>query len=189
MKKKILLMLVMAFVLASVMAFAVNAEESVHNGKVDLDATVTLDNGTVCQLFDSEGNALIWYMNNNELHSIRADDPRVKYKATYGFNVGNSTVGTKYAYEVSDMWIALDGGNVSKGNIVVLNLMDDDVKINEPNGTNTAYIGGPVNCVKTIQWANKIVEYAYLRLDTVNRTAKIRGVCTVWLINLYIVVH
>ena len=164
MKKKILLMVVMAFVLACVMAFAVNAEESVHNGKVDLNATVTLNDGTVCQLFDSEGNALIWYKNSaGELLSIRADDERVKYKATYGFSVGNSTVGTVYVYEVSDMWIALESGNVSKGNIVVLNLMDDDVKVNEGG---SGYIGGPVNCVKTIQWANKILEYAYLRLDT-----------------------
>ncbi|MBO5262610.1 MAG: leucine-rich repeat protein [Clostridia bacterium] len=163
MKKKILLMLSMVAVLACVFALAVSAE-SVHSGKVDLNATVTLDDGTVCNLFDSNGNALIWFKNGSELQSIRADDERVRYKATYGFNVGNSTVGVVYAYEVSDMWIALESGNISKGNIVVLNLMDDDVKINEGG---SSYIGGVVNCVKGIQWANKILEYAFLRLDTV----------------------
>lgn len=167
MKKRILLTLAMALVLSLIFALSVFADEtSVHNGKVDLDASVTLDDGTVCDLFDSEGNALIWYKNGSNLESIRADDSRVKYKATYGFNVGNKTVGSVYVYEVSDMWIALESGTIGKGNIVVLNLMDDDVKVNEPNGTNQAYIGGIVNCVKTIQWANKILEYAYLRLDT-----------------------
>ena len=166
MKRKILLMLAMVLVLSLVFAFTVFADEtSVHNGKVDLDAKVTLDDGAECALFDSEGNALIWFKNGSELQSIRADDERVRYKATYGFNVGNSTVGTAYAYEVSDMWINLECGKLDKGNIVVLNLMDDDVKVNEY--TNAAYNGGKVNCVKTIQWSNKILEYAYLRLDTV----------------------
>ena len=166
MKKRILLTLVMALALSLVLALSIFADDtSVHNGKVDLDAKVILDDGTECALFDSEGNALIWYKSGSEYFSIRADDSRVKYKATYSFGVGNSTVGTATAYEVSDMWIALESGKVSKGNIVVLNLMDDDVKVNE--ATNNGYLGGPVNCVKTIQWANKILEYAYLRLDTV----------------------
>ena len=165
MKRKILLVLAMVAVLAFTLAFAVSAE-SVHSGKVDLSATVTLDDGTECALFDEDGNALIWYKDaSGSLQSIRADDERVKYKATYGFGVGNSTVGSVYAYEVSDMWIALESGNISKVNIVVLNLMDDDVLVNE--ATNNGYLNGPVNCVKTIQWANKVLEYAYLRLDTV----------------------
>ena len=167
MKKKIFLTLAMMLVLALIFAFSVFADESVHEGKVDLNATVTLNDGTVCELFDSEGNALIWYKSGSEYHSIRADDSRVRYKATYGFYVGNSTVGSVYAYEVSDMWIALESGKIAKTNIVVLNLMDDDVLVNEPNGTNTAYIGGTVNCLKTVMWANKVLEYAYLRLDTV----------------------
>ena len=165
MKKRILLTLAMALVLSLIFALSVFADEtSVHNGKVDLDAFVTLDDGTRCDLFDSEGNALIWYKNGSNLESIRADDPRVKYKATYGFSVGNKTVGTAYCYEASDMWIDLESGKIAKTKIVVLNLMDDDVKINDGG---SAYIGGPVNCVKTIQWSNTVLEYAFLRLDTV----------------------
>ena len=157
-------MLVMTVMLVLALSIAVSAD-SVHAGKVDLNQKVTLDNGTEVNLFDSEGNALIWYNNNGALESIRADDQRVKYKATYKFNVGNSTVGSVTAYEVSDMWIALDSGKISKGDIVVLNLLDDDVLVNE--ASNASYIGGPVNCVKTIAWGNKVIEYAYLRLDTV----------------------
>lgn len=155
-------MLTMVLMLVCVLAIAVSAD-SVHSGKVDLDATVTLDNGTVCNLFDSQGNALIWYNDaDGNLQSIRADDERVIYKCTYQFNVGSSTVGSVTAYEVSDMWIALDSGNISKGNIVVLNLMDDDVLIN-----NNINLGKPVNCLKTIAWSNKVLEYAFCRLDTV----------------------
>ena len=163
MKRRLFLTLVMVIVIALTFALVVFADDTfTHNGKVDLKATVTLDDGTVCNLFDAEGNALIWYKNGSTLESIRADDERVIYKCTYAFGVGNSTVGSVTAYEVSDMWIALDSGNVSKGNIVVLNLMDDDVLIN-----NNRDIGQPVNCLKTIAWANKVLEYAFCRLDTV----------------------
>lgn len=164
MKKKILITLTVALAIMLALAISVFAD-SVHEGRVDLDATVTLDNGTTVNLFDEDGNALIWFQNGSELQSIRADDERVKYKATYGFNVGNSSVGTVYVYEVSDMWIQLsESVKISKTSIVVLNLMDDDVMTNE--ASNNAYLNKPVNCVKTIQWANKVLEYAYLRLDT-----------------------
>ncbi|MBQ7761565.1 MAG: leucine-rich repeat protein [Clostridia bacterium] len=163
MKKKILLMLTMVVALVCMLAIAVSAE-SVHSGKVDLNATVTLDNGTVCNLFDSEGNALIWYNDaDGNLQSIRADDSRMIYTAgNYVFSVGNSTVGSIKAYEVTKIQIGLESGTIDGGSIVVLNLMDDDVIINA--GGN---IGQPVNCVKTVAWANKVIEYAYLRLDTV----------------------
>ena len=161
MKKKLTLFLVMVMALVCVFAVSVFAD-SVH-ANVDKTQTVTLNDGTVCNLFDSEGNALIWYNDaSGNLQSIRADDEKVIYKCTYKFTVGNSTVGNATAYEVSDMWIALDSGNISKTSIVVLNLMDDDVLVN-----NNINLGNPVNCVKTIQWANKVLEYAYLRLDTV----------------------
>ncbi|MBQ7906521.1 MAG: leucine-rich repeat protein [Clostridia bacterium] len=161
MKKKLTLFLVMVMALVCVFAVSVFAD-SVH-ANVDKTQTVTLSDGTVCNLFDSEGNALIWFKNGSELQSIRADDSRMVYTAgNYTFNVGNSTVGTKTAYEVTKIQIALESGTIDGGSIVVLNLMDDDVIINA--GGN---IGKPVNCVKTVAWANKVIEYAYLRLDTV----------------------
>ena len=171
MKKKLLLTLALVAVFVLMLTFVVSAE-SVHAGKVDLNATVTLSGSyvdadgnaiTTVNLFDKEGNALIWYKNGSTLESIRADDERVIYKCTYSFGVGNSTVGSVTAYEVSDMWIQLDESTkIDKGNIVVLNLMDDDVLIN-----NNRDIGKPVNCLKTIAWANKVLEYAFCRLDTV----------------------
>lgn len=163
--KKILLILSVIAALCCMMALTV-AADSVHAGRVDLNATVTLDNGTVCNLFDEEGNALIWYNHGGELHSIRADDARVKYYVSYSFSVGDNTVGWVTAYEVSNMWIQLDASTrVDKGNIVVLNLMDDDVIVNE--ATNNSYLNKPVNCLKTVVLSNKVLEYAFCRLDTV----------------------
>ena len=168
MKRKIFLTLVIAVVFALTLVLMVSAE-SVHAGKIDTSATVTLSGSyvdadgnavTTVNLFDEEGNALIWFKNGGTLQSIRADDERVIYKCTYAFDVGNSTVGSVRVYEVSEMWINLDANTTSR-DFVVLNLMDDDVLVND--GIN---LGKPVNCLKNIAWANKIIEYAYLRLDT-----------------------
>lgn len=164
MKKKLLLLTVLVIALTCIFAISVSAA-GVHDN-VDKTQKVTLSDGTQVNLFDSEGNALIWYKDaSGTLQSIRADDSRVKFKATYGFDVGNNTVGKKYVYEVSDMWIQLDETTkIAKTNVVVFNLMDDDVLVNE--ATNNSYLNNPVNCVKTVQWANTNLEYAYLRLDT-----------------------
>ena len=80
MKKKLLLLtvLVMAFVMLlamSVSAAEPNAEylEKMTSGM----KTVTLADGTVKDLYDSEGKALCWYCdpnNNNALTSVRAED-------------------------------------------------------------------------------------------------------------------
>ena len=53
MKKRIFLMLVMVAILVLTLALAVSAE-SVHSGKVDLSATVILDDGTVILLCGSK---------------------------------------------------------------------------------------------------------------------------------------
>ena len=54
MKKKILITLTMALAIMLALAISVFAD-SVHEGRVDLDATVTLDNGTTVNLFDDDG--------------------------------------------------------------------------------------------------------------------------------------
>ena len=107
--KKLFLTLVMLVALSCVLAFAVSAE-SVHEGRVDLDATVTLNDGSVCSLFDSEGNALIWYKDlNGSLASIRADDSRVKYiAATWTVNINGIT-----GPEMIGVRIDLEEGSIS----------------------------------------------------------------------------
>ena len=164
MKKKIFLSLIMVMVLALMFAFAVSAD-SVHNGKVDLTQSVTLSDGTECALFDADGDALTWYLDSSgALKSIKTQDERVLFYCTYQFGVGNSTVGSVTAYEVSKIEIALESGTLPCSSIVVFNAMDDDVLTNG----GTSRLNNPVNCVRSNTFINSTnLQYAFLRLDTV----------------------
>ena len=169
MKKKLLLALLVVMSLVCLFAISVCAE-SVHEGKVDLAATVTLSDGTVLDLFDAEGNALIWYVDANSAtgySSVRADSGAgeegytggsVVINQSYEFNVGNTTVGSKSAYECNSLTITVNGSTVSNGNIVVANFMDDDVKTDK---------GNDFTCIKSIFKNNTNLQYAYLNLTTV----------------------
>ena len=141
--------LALAFVIAlSVSVFA----GSIHNeNTVDYKATVTLDDGTVLNLFDNDGNALIWYISGKEggknvYSSIRADSSDVSWKAE--------------SWDEVQTW-SITG--VDKKNVVVVNMMDDDVIRNTGN---EKYLGKPVNRFKTLFQYMSNLEYCYLRLDT-----------------------
>ncbi|MBQ8840135.1 MAG: leucine-rich repeat protein [Clostridia bacterium] len=60
MKKKLVLMLAIISVLCCLLALGINAAEPDTSKE-----TVTLDDGTVCALWDTEGNPLIWYVTSN----------------------------------------------------------------------------------------------------------------------------
>ena len=157
MKKKILLILSVALVLTFMLALTVLAE-SVHEGRVDLNATVTLEDGTVLNLFDANGEALIWYLDGEELKSIRTDDQRVKWY-------------TENWDEVTGVGIQIDEEkSISNGNFVVVNMMDDDVVKNHgpANGDSVKHYGKPVTGFKFLFQGCKKLEYCYLRLDTTN---------------------
>ena len=160
MKKKLFLMLIMAVIFAVTLAVAVFAD-SVHNeNTVDYSATVTLNDGTVCPLYDSDKNALIWYIvgkdesGNTVYDSIRADDPQVRYY-------------TENWDEVTGFSIQLnDGSSYNNSTFVVVNLMDDDVVKN--SGPGEKHYGKPVTGFKFIFQGARNLEYCYLRLDTTN---------------------
>ena len=158
MKKKLFLMVVMAFVFALALTLAVCAE-SIHNeNTVDYNATVTLNDGTVLRLYDENKNALIWYTDGKDeagktkYSSVRADDStRIQWKAE--------------SWDEVKSWNAFleDGTTSIKNNIVVINLMDDDVVRNTGTGS---YLGKPMNTFKQLFENMKLLEYCYLRLDT-----------------------
>lgn len=160
MKKKLFLVAVMAFIFAVIFAFAVSAD-TIHTPErlakygttVTVRITADNPNGTTVNLFDAEGNALIWYLDSsNQLQSIRADDQRVKYKVEdWG--------------EVTSVYIALDGATtIGAGKFVVLNVLDDDVLMNDGS---SKHIGTPFNYFKLVFQGCTNLEYVYLRLDTV----------------------
>ena len=177
MKKKILLFLVIVAAVACLFTLSASAE-SVHEGKVDLNATVTLNdtNNTVLKLFDAEGNALIWYIDANSetgYSSIRADantigGPYVQYKTSWKGNIGSET-----AYQVGTVSITdASGKTFDNKQIVVFNIMDDDVLVNE------GYTGNPVNCFSCTFQSCTNLQYAYLRLDTIALYAKAFDGCS-----------
>ncbi len=157
MKKKILLAFVMMLAFALMLAFAVSAG-TVHNeNTVDYDETVTLtlNDGTVVNIFDSEGNALLWYYDpndNNTLKSIRTDDQQIKwYTESWG--------------EVTGVSIAFDDEKtVGKTNFAVVNMMDDEIVKN--SGPGSSYYGQNITSFKHVFEGCKKLEYVYLRLDT-----------------------
>ena len=160
MKKKLFLMVVMTFLFVLALAFAVSAEaESVHNANtVDYRATVTLNDGVVLPLYDTNHNALIWYIDGKDENgktiysSVCADDSsRVTWKAE--------------SWDEVQSWDALleDGKTSIKSKIVVINLMDDDV-VRNTGAAN--YLNKPMDNFKRLFEGMKNLEYCYLRLDT-----------------------
>ncbi len=136
MKKRLFLTFVMVFIFALTLAFAVSAG-TVHNeNTVDYSATVTLDDGTKLELFDNEGNALIWYISGtqdgkNSYSSVRADDDeKVKWTAE--------------SWDEVQSW-GITGVDTKK--VVVINLMDDDVVRNTGNA---AFLNKPMDKFKLL---------------------------------------
>lgn len=157
MKKKLFLTVVVAFVFAVILAFAVSAE-SVHNeNTVDYSATVTLNNGTVLPLYDENKNALIWYIDGKD------ENGNTKYSSA--ITVKTAKWYTENWNEVTGFGVALeDGTKIDNNNIVVVNMMDDGVVKN--SGPGTQYYGQPVTAFKKMVEGRKNLEYYYLRLDT-----------------------
>ena len=182
MKKKILFIVTLCIMLMCLLAIAVSAE-SVHNAStVNYDETVTLDDGTVCNLFDSEGNALIWFRNGGVLQSIRADDTEAGDDGNYVSYVLPSAGYTSFFANVN---IHIGSTKIEIKDIVVFNIMDDD--INAYYTTKGEYQEGNEPFTALIETFNKdnknkngtmALEYAYLRLDTTSLGQKAFARCT-----------
>ena len=182
MKRKLFLTLVMTFVFALALAFAVSAG-SVHNAStVNYDETVTLDDGTVCNLFDEDGNALIWFKNAGVLQSIRADDTEAGDDGNYVSYVLPSAGYTSFFANVN---IHIGSTKIEIKDIVVFNIMDDDINAYYTNKGEYKEGNEPFTAlIETFNKDNKnkngtmALEYAYLRLDTTSLGQKAFARCT-----------
>ena len=149
--KKVLLTLILTvaaiLVLATVSSAAIVHDET----NVDYGATVELSNGTTVALFDEENHALTWYLDGEELVSIRTEDQRVKwYTETWD--------------EVTGVGIHLDDGRkLDASKLVVVNMMDDHVVKN--HGPGEKHYGKFITGFKYVFQGAKNLEYVYLRLD------------------------
>ena len=163
MKKKLLVLLFMVVAIVTVLAISVGAAEPDSNNK-----TVTLDDGTVCPIWDTEGNPLIWYVKAEKTDStpreygyISAIDPAVVFNATWsGTSHGKKVY--QIGYSDDSFKIVTDEGTYYRKDVVVLNMQSDKVVC-----TTGSYKDQPVNCfLQTFQSCSNL-EYVYFRLDTV----------------------
>ena len=182
MKRRILLIVAMIAALTCILALSVSAVTTPDASK----GTVTLSDGTVCPLYDTNGNALIWYVSSyntddgyEKYDFIRADSGNgeedyeggtVYFKTSWK---GSAATNSKFPesanaitlYEVEEYRIVDKNGNsISVSNVIIFNIKDDDVKSNE--ATNSDYLNRPVNCIKKLFNDNDTVEYIYLHSST-----------------------
>ena len=149
--KKLLVILSLSLLLVCFFALGVSADTtaSIHAG-VDKTQSVTLSDGTVCNLFDADGNALIWFITGtdesgaNTYASIRADigitgDNKVDYNCGWAATGGGDKLDGIMQYQVGTLTITYNGTTYNANTIVVANLMDDDVKL-----TSGQNVGNPV---------------------------------------------
>ncbi len=164
MKKKLLLLtvLVMAFVCLLVISSSAATPDATKG-------TVTLDDGTVCALYDTDGDALIWYLSDanaddgyEKYDYIKAQAPEVDYKGTQW----SQYVHGKRAYQTGTITITVNGTSYDKTKLVVLNLKDDDVLVTSQVDASNS-IGYPVNCFENALDGASNLEYAYMRTDFV----------------------
>ena len=155
MKIKNLLIVAMVAALVCILALSVSAATTPDANK----GTVTLSDGTVCPLYDTNGNALIWYVSSyntddgyEKYDFIRADSGNgeegyeggtVYFKTSWK---GSAATNSKFPesanaitlYEVEEYRIVDKNGNsISVSNVIIFNIKDDDVKSNE--ATNSAF--------------------------------------------------
>ena len=161
MKRKIFLGVLMVMALVCLMAVTAFAAEPNSNGE-----TVTLGDGTVLPIWDTDGDALIWYKssaNTNDGYAsydyIKAQASEVSYVTSWAGGINGA-----YANQVGTVTINVNGASYGKNDIVVFNIKDEDVLV---TSTNHGRQGQSVNCVAGVFQYSTSIEYVYLRLDTV----------------------
>ena len=120
MKKKLFLLTIVVSVLLCIFAISVSASD------YDTTRKVTLDSGVSVDLYDSDGNALTWYMDNSTLTSIKTADI---------LSTGTTTIDS-VSYKTFNF------KTVSAGNMVVVNFQDE--KLGDLEVFNTKFQGSTV---------------------------------------------
>lgn len=159
--KKVLIFALAAVALACMLAFSVSATAPNENGE-----KVTLSDLTVLPIWDTDGDALIWYKSTANADDGYANYDYIKAQASEVDYVTNWSGGINgvHANQVGTVTITVDGIAYDKDDIVVFNIKDDDVVV-----TSSAHgsVGKSVNCLSGTFKNSASVEYVFLKLDTV----------------------
>ncbi|MBQ3018421.1 MAG: leucine-rich repeat protein [Clostridia bacterium] len=150
MKKKLIIMLSIVAVLACLFAITAFAADPDNNGK-----TVTLSDGTVCALYDTEGNPLLWYITSTDA------DTGAK---TYAHIAANDEAVDRYngwsgGDQLGSMKITVNGTDYGNSSFVVLNLYDVTISRGQRVGNKVTYFS------KTFTSASNL-EYVFAPLGT-----------------------
>ena len=168
MKKRIVLTMLALAMLVCLFAISVSAAEPDASGE-----SVTLADGTVCPIWDTEGNGLIWYI-------ASTDDAGVK---TYAYVSANSsavdymgswtgTVHGKTVYEVNKITITVGGVSYGADKMAVVNMKKDVVL------TSNKCVGEKINCFSKSFTGSKTLEYMYAPVDTISFQAETFKSCS-----------
>ncbi len=156
MKKRILLFVAIMVMLICVFAVCASAAEPDTTKE-----TVTLADGTVCALWDTDGNPLMWY--------VVSTDEETKVK-TYAYvdatseavayiNSSNST------NQLDNITITVDGTEYAKTTIAVANFPNAKITAISGNGRDARIGEAATRLYKTFQGCSNL-EYAYVNSAT-----------------------
>lgn len=159
--KRLLVFVLAALAITCICAFSVSAATPDENGE-----TVTLSDTTVLPIWDTDGDALIWYKS-----TANADDgyPNYDYVKAQASEVDYITgwagaINGVHANQVGTVTITVGGKSYGKDDIVVFNVKDDDVVVT----TSThGSVGKSVNCFGGTFKSSTSLEYVFLKPETV----------------------
>ena len=164
MKKIIFVISILALV--SIFAFSVSAATPDASKE-----SVTLKDGTVCPIWDTDGDALIWYISTANTEDgyasydyIKATSESIEYNC--GWKGENIDGVFQYQLGATFKITGADGTVYKAGDMVAVNLMDD-VKI-----TSGYNIGQPITSFSKTFLGSTNLQYFFFPLNTVSVNAE-----------------
>ncbi len=166
MKKRIFLIALMIAMLVCLLAICVSAEEAgTEEPETEVSTpavpdtskeTVTLDDGTVCALYDTDGVGLIWYLASTDESGkkIYGYVP-VTSESVYIMSTGGGST------EVNNIYIIVDGVTYDKNTLVVLNLREAKI-----TGGKDGRMGNDAAFIYKVFSSSTNLEYLYANLNT-----------------------
>ena len=142
MKKKLFLIVAIVAILTCLFAISVSAAEPNYNGE-----TVTLKDGTVCPLYDTDGNAISWYVDGNGQYQWAS--------VLTGLNI----ICRSGAHELNDVTVTVGETTYPNTSMVVINMRNEVITSDRNKGNTPTYIYRPFRDCKKL-------EYLYFHVDT-----------------------
>jgi hypothetical protein len=180
MKRKIIFTMLALAVLVCLFSVSVSAAAPNKDGEI-----VILSDNTALPLWDTEGDALIWYKSTANADDgyanydyIKAQASEVEYKTSWAGNINGV-----FANQVGTVTITVDGNTYGNGDIVVFNIKDEDVVVKGSlNDIVKSYAGKTIgelidhlNTLKGKQVETTLTEYRGINRNGDVQTISVNG--------------